>query len=63
MIPILNYNLDFFCLLLLELSIIFESMPVYMTSPYTHLVIFRLHPRSTILLLSRGVPLLEPVNV
>lgn len=28
MIPILNYNLDFFCLVLLELSMILESMPV-----------------------------------
>ncbi len=56
-IPILNYNLDFFCLVLLEFNIIFESIPVYMTSPYTHLVIFKLHPLKTILLLSNGDPL------
>lgn len=28
MIPILNSSLDFFCLVLLELSMILESMPV-----------------------------------
>lgn len=62
-IPILNSNLDFFCLVLFEFNIILESTPVYITSPYTHLVIFKLHPLSTTLLLSSGVPLNDPVNV
>lgn len=62
-IPILNYNRDFFCLVLLEFNIILESTPVYMTKPYTHLVIFKLQPLNATLLLSRGVPLYEPVKV
>jgi hypothetical protein len=53
-IPILNYSLDFFCLVLFEFSIILESTPVYTTSPYTHFDIFKLHPRKTVLLLSKG---------
>ena len=62
-IPILNYSLDFFWRLLLLLSIIFVSMPVYTTTPVTQSVIFKLHPLNTMLLLSRGTLFQDPVNV
>lgn len=62
-IPILNYNRDFFCLLWLLFSIIFVSTPVYTTTPVTHSVILRLQPLNTMLLLSKGICFQEPVNV
>jgi hypothetical protein len=62
-IPILNYSLDFFWRVLLLLSMIFVSTPVYTTTPVTHSVIFKLHPLSTTLLLSNGTSFHDPVNV
>lgn len=63
MIPILNYNLDFFCRVLLLFNIILVSTPVYTTTPVTQSVIFRLQPLNTILLLSSGTPFQDPVKV
>ncbi len=62
-IPILNYNLDFFWRVLLLFNIILVSTPVYTTHPVIHSVILRLHPRRIILLLSKGILFHEPVKV
>ena len=62
-IPILNYNLDFFWRVLLLFNIILVSTPVYTTHPVIHYVIFKLHPRKIILLLSKGTLFHEPVKV
>ncbi len=62
-IPILNSSLDFFCRVLLLLSMILLSTPVYTMTPVTHSVILRLHPLNTTLLVSSGTPFHEPVNV
>lgn len=63
MIPILNYNLDFFWRVLLLFNMIFVSTPVYTTTPVTQSVILRLQPLNTMLLLSKGTPFQEPVKV
>lgn len=62
-IPILNYNLDFFWRVLLLFNIILVSTPVYTTQPVIQSVILRLHPRRIILLLSKGTLFHDPVKV